>query len=418
MENEIHFTNKEFDFTKITLSQPIAIQGGAYFTKIKFNSEPLYIQTSKCVTKQGVNETSKKAYVDLMYTKDDEEIVEWFETLESTLVNLIFQKKHLWFQDDVEYGDIENFFNPITRAYKGGKYHLIRTSIVKNKNTNQYTCNVYDENENILPITDIKENNLIIPIVELLGIKFSARSFQLDIIGKQMMVLNNKQLFNSCLIKRKQDNKEELKDIKENTEYLEQNNSVSQSKNNYINNGILESEVDNSNLIESNTNIIEELLHDNESESNLEETKDIEDNKYYTLSEDDEQPNNNTIEKTEKTEKTIYLEESDDDTKTDTLEISNMNDLEDISEKLTIHSNEEITLKKPNEVYYEIYKIAKQKAKQHKKAAISAYLEAKKIKNTYLLEDLDNSDSSEDEGSDSDSDNIKDQINDIIEELN
>ena len=77
--------------------------------------------------------------------------------------------------------------------------------IVKNKNTNQYTCNVYDENENILPITDIKENNLIIPIVELLGIKFSARSFQLDIIGKQMMVLNNKQLFNSCLIKRKQD---------------------------------------------------------------------------------------------------------------------------------------------------------------------------------------------------------------------
>ena len=415
MENEIHFTNKEFDFTKITLSQPIAIQGGAYFTKIKFNSEPLYIQTSKCVTKQGVNETSKKAYVDLMYTKDDEEIVEWFETLESTLVNLIFQKKHLWFQDDVEYGDIENFFNPITRAYKGGKYHLIRTSIVKNKNTNQYTCNVYDENENILPITDIKENNLIIPIVELLGIKFSARSFQLDIIGKQMMVLNNKQLFNSCLIKRKQDNKEELKDIKENTEYLEQNNSVSQSKNNYINNGILESEVDNSNLIESNTNIIEELLHDNESESNLEETKDIEDNKYYTLSEDDEQPNNNTI---EKTEKTIYLEESDDDTKTDTLEISNMNDLEDISEKLTIHSNEEITLKKPNEVYYEIYKIAKQKAKQHKKAAISAYLEAKKIKNTYLLEDLDNSDSSEDEGSDSDSDNIKDQINDIIEELN
>ena len=67
----------------------------------------------------------------------------------------------------------------------------------------------------------------------------------------------------------------------------------------------------------------------------------------------------------------------------------------------------------------EIYKIAKQKAKQHKKAAISAYLEAKKIKNTYLLEDLENSeDSSDEEEIDSDTEQIKNQINEIIEELN
>jgi hypothetical protein len=97
-EQEIHFTNKDFDFSKLSLSQPIAVQGGAYFTKIKYNSDPFYIQTSKCLTKQGINETSKKAYMDLMFTSEDEEIIEWFETLESTLVNLIFQKKHLWFQ--------------------------------------------------------------------------------------------------------------------------------------------------------------------------------------------------------------------------------------------------------------------------------------------------------------------------------
>ena len=92
-------------------------------------------------------------------------------------------------------------------------------------------------------------------------------------------------------------------------------------------------------------------------------------------------------------------------------------DLEDITTQLSVNDNEsKITLKKPNEVYYEIYKIAKDKAKQHKKAAISHYLEAKKIKNTYLLDDLDNSDESSEE-EDSDSEKVKNEINEIVEEL-
>ena len=40
---------------------------------------------------------------------------------------------------------------------------------------------------------------------------------------------------------------------------------------------------------------------------------------------------------------------------------------------------ESITLKKPNQVYYEIYKKAREKAKEAKKEAILAFLEAKNI---------------------------------------
>jgi predicted RNase H-like nuclease (RuvC/YqgF family) len=53
---------------------------------------------------------------------------------------------------------------------------------------------------------------------------------------------------------------------------------------------------------------------------------------------------------------------------------------------------EPITLKKPNEVYYNLYKQARKKAKEAKKSAIIAYLEAKNIKKTYMLENLDDSD--------------------------
>ena len=61
------------------------------------------------------------------------------------------------------------------------------------------------------------------------------------------------------------------------------------------------------------------------------------------------------------------------------------------------NSLETIQLKKPNQVYYEIYQKAREKAKEAKKNAIVAYLEMKNIKKTYMLDDIDESDSEFDE---------------------
>lgn len=52
-----------------------------------------------------------------------------------------------------------------------------------------------------------------------------------------------------------------------------------------------------------------------------------------------------------------------------------------------------MTLKKPNQVYFELYKEARNKAKEAKKKAILAYLEAKNIKKTYMIENINDSDS-------------------------
>jgi hypothetical protein len=54
-------------------------------------------------------------------------------------------------------------------------------------------------------------------------------------------------------------------------------------------------------------------------------------------------------------------------------------------------------LKKHKDVIYEMYKVAKRKAQEAKKAAIRAYLEAKEIKASYLLDDLESASSESDE---------------------
>jgi len=60
-----------------------------------------------------------------------------------------------------------------------------------------------------------------------------------------------------------------------------------------------------------------------------------------------------------------------------------------------IENSEAIHLKEKTEVYYQMYKEARQKAKLAKSLALSSYMEARKIKNLYMLEDIDDSDESD-----------------------
>ena len=63
-----------------------------------------------------------------------------------------------------------------------------------------------------------------------------------------------------------------------------------------------------------------------------------------------------------------------------------------------LSNNDTVYIKKRNDIYYQMYKEAKRKAKMARDLAISSYLEAKHIKNTYMLENED-SDSDFDEES-------------------
>jgi hypothetical protein len=85
------------------------------------------------------------------------------------------------------------------------------------------------------------------------------------------------------------------------------------------------------------------------------------------------------------------------------IDLDKSSSLEEVELDIDIDTNnlesdaEIVQLKKPNEVYYEIYREARRKAKQAKKAAIIAYLEAKNIKNTYMLDEIEDSSDDEEE---------------------
>ena len=346
--NIIH-PNNSFDFTKLTLAQPSGIQGGAYFTKINYNQSPLYIQTPKSLTKQAIITNGKKLYCDLMFENHLIMLIEWFEKLESTCQQLIFEKSAEWFQDPLQLNDIENVFNSILKIYKSGKYYLARVNVKK-------TINIYDETRNILSIEDIKNDTPIISILEIQGIKFTSRTFQIEIELKQAMILDNSPVFDNCVISHFLEHTSERKDVDI-------------------------SPILNSKSILEPTSILEPssdatLIDDNKNTDDKSDKVSISDDEYGD-NDDDDNDNVSTLE---------FEDLTDNDKKEELIEITEMPTTP--SQLIS----EPFILKKPNDVYYKIYREARTKAKEAKKQAILALLEAKNIKKTYMLDKIDGSD--------------------------
>jgi hypothetical protein len=99
----------------------------------------------------------------------------------------------------------------------------------------------------------------------------------------------------------------------------------------------------------------------------------------------------------EKQEVIVEKEEEKPEEKEEPEDIKEMNDLQEVDFDLDeMPKDDTINIKDRKEMYYEMYREARQKAKVARDLALSAYLEAKRIKNTYMLDDIISSSSDED----------------------
>ena len=121
MTEYVNLPNSTFDHARLHLAPPNGLQGGSYVSMMYYKDAPLYIQTPKCTSRQGVA-PGKRPYIDLMFSSHDVMFLEWLEALEVNAVRLIYEKRNLWISSDIEKSDIEAVFTSPIRPYKGGKY--------------------------------------------------------------------------------------------------------------------------------------------------------------------------------------------------------------------------------------------------------------------------------------------------------
>ena len=387
---DIYKPSKDFDFNLFSLENPQPVQGGSYFTRVVSNNDkPLFIQLPKCTTKQGVVKTNRGLYCDLMYSKNQcDDLIEWVLALEKHLQDKINDKKDIWFTTEITEDDIEAMTTPIYRLYKSGKNLLIRTNLDVDKSTNMGKCMVYSEDEIKLSIDNITNTVNIIPLIKIEGIKFTSKSFEIEIKLVQSMILNKEpEIMQTCMIKREDKNNTRdnlLHPIDdENTEILETDivsnlhYESEQANNAEVNDKPLTQEQNNEASDDKEQSV---EVSDNKEETNEEQSIEVSDNKQTS---NEKQYVNETIKENE--DSSILDYENNDD-----LEKSSL-DLEEIT--INPDGEDSISIKNPKEIYEEIYRVARIKAKKMRAASIEAFLEAKRIKSQYVLDDIEDSDS-------------------------
>lgn len=364
--SEIYDTNEPFDFNKLVLTKPTPVTGGNYFIKCLVNNGPLYIQPPKCKTRQGILKAGKRFYTDLIFTNEDENFIQWMENLENNCQQFIYNNREKWFDGDMELHDIENYFTSPLKIFKSGKFYIARTNI--STVLGKIGLKIYDENENEVPMENINDKTNIMTILEVQGIKCSTRSFQIELEMKQMMVLKPQDLFEKCIIKTKSVN------IKPSIDHIVSEPVISNSD--IIVDTMVELPIETE-YLENIENIenIEPCINDNEIKIDLDNSQQLDE----TI---ENQPN------------TIENDPIQDDLdKIPPIETDGIEEVEFNLEEL--EKADEIQIKKRNDIYYEMYREARQKAKVARDLALSSYLEVKRIKNTYMLDDIEDSDESD-----------------------
>ena len=365
--------NNDFRFDDVTLSSPIIMSGGTHFIKYNVKGEPLYIQPPKSTVKQSIIKSQKRMYCDLLFTNEHEEFLSWIENLEEHSKKYIFNQREKWFETELEESDIDNTFTSILKPYKSGKYYILRVYIPVH--LGNVSLKIYDENENSLSIDDIKENHKVMCALDFKGIKCSPRNFQVDIELKQILIMEEEKIFDTCILKKNETKKAlEKPTILDN---IEMNIS----------------EKENKDTLEEEVNLSDEEPTKDDSDENIVIEDSVEEVKDENVK--DENVENENVENENVKDEIVKDENLENEEKgleePELLE-ENVGPVEFDFNCDEIVNEETVSIKKPNAIYYEMYKEALKKAKMAKELALASYLEAKNIKNTYMLDDLDDSD--------------------------
>jgi len=438
--------NSQFNFEQLTLSPPVSVSSGNHFIKYSYNGNPLYVQTPKCKMKQGIVKAGKKMYCDLMFSIENEELTQWLENLENNSQKYIYEKREKWFETTLEKHDIENSFTSLVKLIKSGKCYTLRSNVPMI--LGKPSLKIYNESEELLTLEDLKDDTQVISILEVQGIKCSPRGFQIEIEIKQLLVLNPPDIFQKCILisgnkskiaaqNEEVNNKSSppLVDINPVTKLREGvslavvdqtpqlllrkseeefgpnlNSKVASLPEKFEN----ESEILDEHTIDGNPDT--NLITNNSASKLLQELGDFskepaavgtgfsvasnlrseEEFEQETGANDGVFGSNNRGRSTELFENITDAFTSPNLSPEAELENQNLTEIEFNLEEIPVEDS--LVLKKRNDVYYEMYREALRKAKMAKEMAVSSYLEAKRIKNIYMLEDLSDTESDEEVG--------------------
>jgi hypothetical protein len=344
---KIYSVDTLFECENLSLGNPITKSGGYFMKFVAGKNGPLYFQSPECYVKQGAVKSGKKMFFDLVFSNENDDVfLSWLDSLEEKTRQILFDNRDKWFETPLDQHDIESSMMSPYKPYKLGKCFLVRAGVPMTLDT--CDLKIYDENEQETDVSNVVDGTKCLVIFEFRGIRCSIRSFQFEVELKQMLLVKPTNLFDKCIVRPKTvsdtklNNKTEIKTIPKTKPEEDFSESVV--------------------LVKENAPILVDQIEETTTLANMEEPDDS-----YEL------------------EQTSVIPEPPE------IEELDLGKLLEVVEP-TKEENENIQLKPKHDIYLKLYREAREKAREAKMIALQNYLEAKRIKNTYFLEDMSESD--------------------------
>ena len=368
MSEQIYDPNESFPFQDLEILTPKSVLGGNYFSRFHLHDSPIFIQLPKCSTKAGVQMSgshAKKAYCDLQFTPDHEKFLRWMEQLIERIQDILVEHRKEWFETEMDREEIEETFQNPLKPYKSGKIYLMRANV--SIKMGKMILPVFNEEEHQVEVDYLKGGSSILGILEIQGLKYSSKCLQLEMEMKQVLCMPSLALFDKCLLR----NGGGVKDT----------NVVNSAK------PSLEKNPEAVVFVETEPMVVV-MTAKKEVEKDLETLiPEVLDVFEPNLSEVIIHEFDTGIETEPDTEKEGFMEpDTKPEPETETEE--EMQTVDICLDTMSLEPMTNMQLKNGKEIYYKMYREARQKAKLARDLAISSYLESKHIKNVYVLEDL------------------------------
>ena len=350
-------TNDTFPFDRLTLLTPKPIPGGNHFSRFHIDDSPIFIHLPKCSTKQGIQTSgNKKAYTDLQFTNDQERFLKWLETLTEKVQEIVFANSTTWFANEMDKAEIEETFQSPLKPFRSGQQYLMRVNVPIR--LGKITLPIFDENETPIESQMVKTGGHLLGVLEIQGLKFCQKSLQLEMEMKQILLLPSSSIFEKCI--------------------LSTSAPTSTSTNKSSTTPISTTPTPPPKTENLETAELKPLAIETNPENKIENT---------TEKEEEAIPMN--LDEFSEPQEPELQDPSQKESETPPPPEDELQDVDICLENMTLQPiDTTIQLKNSKEIYYKMYRQARQKAKLARDLAISSYLESKHIKNIYVLEDL------------------------------
>ncbi len=204
MANVLNYSNT--DINLLTIDKPIK-EGKIYYSNIKYNDKPLFLQTSKIQIKDyKIN--NKTSSIQFEIKQNNLDLYDYFIKLDNKIIKETYSNSKDWFNQEIPLEVIDDFYKRLSKPLEKDKNPTIRfkVPIIDNK----VASKIYNQDKEYIQLDSIKDNLDAILILHIKGIKFMKQQYICDCYITQMRVEENKiikyEIPEECLINFDTDN--------------------------------------------------------------------------------------------------------------------------------------------------------------------------------------------------------------------